>query len=49
MAVTEYGEQLLAVQPLLLQSQQLLTKQWLLQNMVSNCWLCSSNGCYRIW
>jgi len=38
MAVTEYGEQLLAVQ-----------QQWMLQSMVSNCWLCSSNGCYRIW
>jgi len=23
-------------------------QQWLLQNKVSNCWLCSSNGCYRI-
>ena len=34
----EHGEQLLAVQ-----------QQWLLQNTVSNCWLCSSNGCYRIW
>jgi len=38
MAVTEYGEQLLAVQ-----------QQWLLQNTVSNCWLRSSNGFYRVW
>jgi hypothetical protein len=38
MAVKEYSEQLLAVQ-----------QWWLLQNTVSNCWLCNSNGCYRMW
>jgi len=37
MAVTEYSEQMLAVQ-----------QQWLLQNTVSNYSPCSSNGCYRI-
>ena len=37
MAVTEYSQQLVTVQ-----------QQWLLQNMVGKCWLCSNNGCYRV-